>query len=108
MVGRIFKIEEVTLGDPKVGYFLRYRGELLRDSQEAYDQLAAALLPFEITPLFRVEAGRQTILLIRGTIHPKPGRTWVNVLLFFVTLVSVLFAGAREAASGFPVVRCPG
>jgi len=100
IVGRVFKIEEVTLGDPKGGYFLRYRGELLRDSQEAYDQLAAALLPFEITPLFRLEGERQTILLVRGAIHLKPGRTWVNVLLFFITLVSVLFAGAMYSYTG--------
>ncbi len=57
IVGRVFKIEEVTLGDPKVGYFLRYRGELLRDSQEAYDQLAAALLPLRDHPA--LPPGRQ-------------------------------------------------
>ena len=55
IVGRVFRVDEVTLGDPKKGYFLRYRGELLRDSVEAYDQLAEALRPYDITPLFRIE-----------------------------------------------------
>jgi membrane-associated protease RseP (regulator of RpoE activity) len=103
VVSRVFRIDEVTLGDPKKGYFLRYRGELTRDSIEAYDQLAAALLQYDITPLFRVEDKRQTVLLVHGTIHPKPGRTWVNVLLFALTVLSVLLAGAIYSYSGpFP------
>jgi membrane-associated protease RseP (regulator of RpoE activity) len=109
IVSRIFKIEEVTLGDTKPraetgsasqGYFLRYRGELTRDSVEAYDLLAAALLPYDITPLFRVEDERQTILLIRGTIHPKPGRPLINVALFLLTLLSVMLVGTMYSFSG--------
>jgi membrane-associated protease RseP (regulator of RpoE activity) len=127
IISRVFRVEEVALGDPKPrapspvrepglprenrdypagtgttpqDYFLRYRGELILDSIEAYDQLAAALLPYDITPLFRIEDGRQTVLLIRGTIHPKPGRVWVNILLFVLTLLSVLFAGAQYSYRG--------
>ena len=100
VVARVFRVAEVTLGDPTKGYFLRYRGELTRDSIEAYDQLAAALLPYDITPLFRIEDERQTILLMRGTIQPKPGRAWVNILLFVLTLLSVLFAGAQYSYRG--------
>ena len=110
IVSQVFRIEEVTLGDPtprsgargpsSPGYFLRYRGELTCDSLEAYDQLAAAVLPYDITPLFRIEDGRQTILLMRGTLHPQPGRVWVNLLLFALTVVSVLFAGTMYSYTG--------
>jgi membrane-associated protease RseP (regulator of RpoE activity) len=88
------------IGSASQGYFLRYRGELTCDSIEAYDQLAAALLPYDITPLFRIEDGRQTIFLIRGTVHPRPGRVWINILLFVLTLLSVLFAGAQYSYRG--------
>ncbi len=87
-------------GAAPLGYFLRYRGELIRDSVEAYDQLAEALRPYDITPFFRIEDGRQTILLMRGTFNPKPGRVWVNILLFVLTLLSVLYAGAMYSYSG--------
>ncbi len=128
IISRVFCIEEVTLGDPNPrpaprpvtprpgdkpvarrsagwgavtrGWFLRYRGELTGDSIEAYDQLAAALLPYDITPLFRMDEGRQTILLMRGTIHPKPGRVWINIVLFGLTLLSVLFAGTMYSYTG--------
>jgi membrane-associated protease RseP (regulator of RpoE activity) len=100
LVSHVFRYDDVTLGDPKKGYFLRYRGELLGDSVEAYDQLAGALRPYDITPLFRLEEGCQTVLLVRGVIHPKPGKVWVNLLLFALTLLSVLFAGASMAYTG--------
>jgi membrane-associated protease RseP (regulator of RpoE activity) len=100
LVSHVFRYDDVTLGDLNKGYFLRYRGELIRDSVEAYDQLAEALRPHEITPLFRLEEGRQTVLLVRGVIHPRPGKVWVNLLLFALTVLSVLFAGAAYGYNG--------
>jgi len=99
IVSRVFRYDDVTLGDPNKGFFLRYRGTLLRDSVEAYDQLAEALRPYDITPLFRLEKESQVVLLVRGTIHPKPSKVWVNLLLFALTVLSVLFVGA---AYGYP------
>jgi membrane-associated protease RseP (regulator of RpoE activity) len=100
IISRVFHYEDVTLGDPNKGYFLRYRGELIRGSVEAYDQLAEALRTYDITPLFRLEEGRQTVLLVRGTVHPKPSKVWVNLLLFALTVLSVLFAGAVSSYTG--------
>jgi membrane-associated protease RseP (regulator of RpoE activity) len=103
IVSRVFRVDELSLGDVKQGYFLRYRGELLIDSVEAYDRLDEALRSYDITPLFRVEDDRQTILLLRGTVHPKPGRVWVNIVLFILTLLRVMFAGAMYSYRGpFP------
>ncbi len=104
LVSRVFRYDDVTMGDPSKGYFLRYRGQLLGDSIQAYDQLAEALRPYDVTPLFRLEEGRQTVLLMRGVVHPKPGKVWVNLLLFLLTLLSVLFAGATSSYTG-PVPR---
>lgn len=100
IVARVFRVAEVTLGDPKQGYYLRYRGELTGDSVAAYDQLAEALRLYEVTPLFRIEDGRQTILIIPGMIRPKPGRVSTNLFLFLLTILSVLFAGATYSYTG--------
>ena len=99
IVSRVFRCDDVTMGDPNKGYFMRYRGELVRDSVEAYDQLAEALRPYDITPLFRLEEGRQVILLVHGTVHSNPSKVWVNLLLFALTILSVLFAGAASSYS---------
>ena len=100
IVSRVFRYDDVTMGDPNKGYFLRYRGTLLRDSVEAYDSLAEALRSYDITPLFRLEDGHQTVLLVRGTIHPKPSNVWINLLLFALTVLSVLFAGEYYSYNG--------
>jgi len=45
IISRVFNIEDVTRGDGKQGYLVRYRGRLLaEDSAQAYDQLAEALM----------------------------------------------------------------
>ena len=100
LVSRVFHYDDVTMGDPNKGYFLRYRGTLLLDSVEAYDRLADSLRQYDVTPLFRLEDGRQTVLLVRGTLHPRPSKVWVNLLLFFLTVLSVLFVGTLYAYQG--------
>jgi len=100
IVSRVFRYDDVTSGDPTKGFFLRYRGELTRDSVEAYDQLAQALQPYDVTPLFRLEQGCPTVLLVRGTVHPKPSKVWVNIVLFALTVFSVLFAGVASSYTG--------
>jgi membrane-associated protease RseP (regulator of RpoE activity) len=100
IVSRVFQYDDMTLGDPKQGFFLRYRGKLLIAPDQAYDQLADALRPYNITPLFRLENGQQVILLLRGVVHPKPGRVSINIALFILTLLSVMFTGAMSSYTG--------
>jgi membrane-associated protease RseP (regulator of RpoE activity) len=100
IIARVFRIDEVTTGDVKTGFYLRYRGELTRDSAEAYDLLATALATYNLTPLFRFESGRQTIVLLHGVPQPKRGRPWVNILMFVLTVLCVLFAGTMYSYTG--------
>jgi membrane-associated protease RseP (regulator of RpoE activity) len=96
LVARVFRIEDVTTtGDPQKGSQLRYRGRLLNeDSASAYDQLAATLKPHGLTPLFRLEKGEQVIYLVNSPPKQKPANPWVNVILFVITVFSVMLAGA--------------
>jgi len=95
LIRPIFRIDDVTAGDPRQ-YIVRYRGELLvDDSAQAYDQLSAALAPYGITPLFRIEDGRHVILLIPRPADPKPANININIVLFILTVFSVMLAGAQ-------------
>jgi membrane-associated protease RseP (regulator of RpoE activity) len=101
IVSRLFRIEEVTWGDPQKTFVVRFRGALLtEDSAAAYDTLAEALRPYDITPLFRVEEGRQTVVLVSGVSRPPQGRISINIALFILTLLSVLFVGAVYSYQG--------
>jgi membrane-associated protease RseP (regulator of RpoE activity) len=103
LVGRIFQIDDITIGDPKKDFILRYRGRLMyTDTEKAYDELAAALSPMGITPLFRWEGERHVIILVPGMPKPKPSNPWVNLVLFIVTLLSVLLTGALYGLKEMP------
>jgi membrane-associated protease RseP (regulator of RpoE activity) len=95
-VREIFEITSMTTGDSRQGYRIRYQGNLRRvDSEAAYDQLAAALQPMQLMPLFREEDGQQSILVIDERPVPKVGSVWVNIVLFSLTILSVMFTGAQ-------------
>jgi membrane-associated protease RseP (regulator of RpoE activity) len=95
-VSRVFRIEDVTSEDPQKGFFLRYRGELLNeDSAQAYDQLAELLSQYNATPLFRIEDGRQVIYLAPKQPEPQKDKVSTNIILFILTIFSVMLAGAQ-------------
>ncbi len=99
-VKAIFEIESVTAGGSKQGYRAKYTGHLtMADSEAAYDQLAAAIKPLGLTPLFREVEEAQTIIIIDQLPEPKLGPLWVNLVLFVLTLLSVMFTGAQFAAT---------
>ncbi len=100
IISKVLEIEDITRGDPKENYIARYRGKLLVDSISAYDSLAETLKPYDITPLFRKEKEQHIIILMQGIIQPKPSNPWINLLLFIITFLSVIFAGALYAYDG--------
>jgi membrane-associated protease RseP (regulator of RpoE activity) len=96
LVARIFRIEDVTSEDPRKGFFLRYRGHLLdEDSASLYDRLADSLIPYSIIPLFKIEDGRHVIYLAPKPPEPKKDKISTNIILFVLTVFSVLLAGAQ-------------
>lgn len=103
LVRRIFQIEDITRGDPKQNFIFRYGGRLLaQDSAQAYDQLAAGLAPLGITPLFRREGERHLIVLVPERPRPKPSNPWVNLVLFSLTVLSVMVTGALYGMQELP------
>jgi len=95
LVARVFRVEDVTLGDPKQ-FIFRYRGQLLNeDSVAAYDQLDASVASFNLMPLFRVENGGQVIYLVARPPEPPPMNYKTPTILFILTVFSVMLAGAQ-------------
>jgi membrane-associated protease RseP (regulator of RpoE activity) len=94
IIKQVFGIEEVTWGSEKQNFLVRYRGNLLSESQEAYAQLSNGLRSLDVTPLFRMEEGSETIILLKGIVKPRPSNPWINLILFILTGISVVFAGS--------------
>ncbi len=97
IVGRYFSFTDVTTGEAKQGYLVRYRGHLTIDSAQAYDQLAELLKPHDLLPLFRKdEQGGQVVLLIPPLPKRKAAaRTSLNLLMFLLTVFSVMLTGSQ-------------
>jgi len=103
-VSKIFRVEDVTAGNPKE-WIARYRGHLLsEDTAAAYDQLADSLRQYDITPLFRKEEGnKQLIFLVPSPIPLKTSsRVLINVILFILTIISVMLTGIDVPADAVP------
>ena len=106
----LFEVYDTTLG--RAG-LVRLRGRLLRPSDEAYALAAERLRPLGYTPLFRQRGGDEFIEAWPLVLQPRPGRPWVNLALFVLTALSVLFipgvsillaalAGAVDLSKGLP------
>ena len=103
IVRRFFYVEDLTYGDNRSGYALRYHGRLLQeDSAAAYDRLSEQLKPLGLMPMFRIEDGRQTIYILQAGRQPKAGNPRVNLLFFILTLLSVLFTGGALGLEELP------
>jgi membrane-associated protease RseP (regulator of RpoE activity) len=101
IVSRYLKISDVTWADPKKGYLVRYRGRFYtEDTATIYDKLQTDLKSLDITPLFRLENEQHAVILMQGVVKPKPSNVWVNVLLFVLTLFSVMLTGAIFSYDG--------
>lgn len=101
LVRRIFYIDDITEGSEKQPYLYRFRGHLIdSDSAGAYDQLAAALKPMGLTPLFRHDGDRQAILIVRGLPQARLSNPRVNFWLFIATLFSVIFVAGFNSLTG--------
>jgi hypothetical protein len=102
LVARVFRVDDVTSEDPRKGFFLRYRGQLLdEDTASLYDRLADSLSPYSIIPLFKIEDDRQVIYLAPKPPEPKKDKISTNIILFVLTVISVMLAGAQPEGS-FP------
>ena len=103
-ISKIFRVEDVTAGNPKE-WVARYRGQLLsEDTAAAYDQLADSVRSYALTPLFRKEeGGKQLIYLVPSPVPARMGsRVIINIILFVLTILSVMLTGMDIPPNAIP------
>jgi membrane-associated protease RseP (regulator of RpoE activity) len=100
LVKQVFRIDDITWGNEKQNFIVRYHGNLLLDSQQAFDVLSKKLMSMDVTPLFRMEGEDETIVLLKGVVKPRPSNPWINLILFILTALSIVFAGTFFEYSG--------
>ncbi|MGQ9491057.1 MAG: site-2 protease family protein [Anaerolineae bacterium] len=96
LAAEVMVVEDVTVGVPP-GDSIRVRGRLLLPAHEAWQWLAQHLRPLGRTPLLRrrTDADGDELLALPLTFRAAPPRVAVALVLFVLTLLSCLFAGAQ-------------
>ena len=108
-VADVFEVQDVTYGarfgrlmfPSRRNQILRLRGRLLLASEEVYQRVAPRFETLEHTALLRREGDSDVIYALPGVVRSTESKRWVNVVLFGLTVLSVLFtAAANESQAG--------
>lgn len=100
IVAQVMAIADTTYGGAESSYAIRFRGQLIRDSREAYALVAEQFRPLGYTPLFRKDGQDHLVLAVAGVIAPAPNQPWMNALLLALTIVSMLLTGGAYGYAG--------
>ncbi|MBI4770038.1 MAG: site-2 protease family protein [Chloroflexi bacterium] len=94
LVDQVMQVSALTYGNPEKGYAVRFTGRLYGDPAAAYEQLEAGFRPLDFTPLFRKEEEQHLILAVPGVVQPRPSNPALNLVLFALTVLTMLLSGA--------------
>jgi membrane-associated protease RseP (regulator of RpoE activity) len=78
---------------------MTFHGQLLLDSEEAYNRLDALFAVHDLLPIFRQDKERHVIHVIQGRARPASGGRLLSLILFVATLLSVLYVGTLYGIS---------
>jgi hypothetical protein len=99
-VRQVMRVTDFTEGGSGMTYAARFRGQLLIDSQQAYERLLPAFRDQGMTLLFRIEEGQHTVLARPGIPRIRTASGRANLLMFLLTVLSVLLAGELYGYTG--------
>lgn len=75
-----------------------FRGQVHGDTEAAFEQIRQRFAEAGYTTWLRDGVGGgHEVIATKGSLERKPGRAWVNGVLFLLTLLSVLYVGAQHA-----------
>lgn len=90
----LFSINSFMLGSERHGFILQLRGiPLENDSILFYEKVAKILNPFQYSAVFETDKENFTLTIIPTPTRRSKMKPSVNLALFLITLVSVLFTG---------------
>lgn len=76
---------------------ITFQGQIYDDTDDAFEQMTQRLTPLGYTVMLRDRpGGGHEVVAVKGAFERKPGRAWINVVLFLATFLSVLYIGAMN------------
>lgn len=91
----LFQVTEVSTPRQARQGVIVFNGHLMtQDADWAYERLAERWARHDYTPLLRAHGQGHQIIGQPGLVKPRPANPWVNLVLFVVTVASVVLMGA--------------
>lgn len=109
LVAPVLRIEEIAWGMPEElersrryqdQIVVRFLGTLMEEAESAYERVASATRSLNLTPIFLKNKGLHEVRLVKGRFDPRPSNPWINLILFLITLGSVMLAGTLNSYEG--------
>lgn len=100
LVREFFEIENITYGGPKEPYITRYQVVPKSDLRASFDSILSAVNDLGITAMMRREQDDIILFLIPATEKKKSLSPRLNLILFLLTLLSVLATGGLYGYQG--------
>ncbi len=103
----LVQVEEHTVLRPPDA-IISFRGRVYDDPETAFERISARFAAHGYTASLRdAPDGNHEVIAVKGVLERKPGRIWLNVVLFLATLVSVLYIGAGYALQDAGMLENP-
>ena len=103
----LMRVEEYTLVKPPDAV-IAFRGQVYGDTETAFEHMTQRFATYGYTAWLRDRpGGGHEVVATKGVVERKPGRTWINVVLFLATLLCVLFIGAGWAPQDAGMLEGP-
>jgi len=101
------RIDNHTVVNPP-DVLIAFRGQVHGDTETAFEHITQRFATCGYTASLRdLPGGGHEVIAVKGTLERKPGRVWVNVVLFLATLFSVLYIGAAGALQEARMITDP-
>ena len=100
IVKEFLTIDHLTLGKTQDDHLIEFEGLLNQPSLEAYDFAAGALHPHGLTPFFRISGTKHKVILKKSSPQPPAQKIRVNLILFLITFISIIFSGIFTTYTG--------
>lgn len=91
--------DNIMVTGQNVELLATFEGRLLGESEAAYAQIDNELRPLNMIPVFRERENRHVIHILSGRVTPQPRKATINIILFAITVFSVLVLGTQIAIS---------
>lgn len=90
---------DLFLISPDSELVLSFEGHFKADIEDTFAYLDEAFAPHDLFPIFRQTGNKHYIHIVRGRVKPTQGGHWLSLILFIMTVFSVLYVGMIMAIS---------